>query len=512
MSTGAATRAGTNLDVLMNIMAVGNLSSPDLFHCLLTSSTFFHAAAPALYHTLPISHACFPLEGATKFTKTSRARPPSTVTSPHSPYCKDKLLQLVRKVLLEYTRFSPGHTKQYWDTGFLCYPLPNVWAVIVEPQDTNPLFTQSSPLSWPLVMCLCMGATHIFMGPYTYSRDSFGDAEIYIPPLPMLKTVCLSVPVDEADNAAALLEHCIESQSSHTFTELHLYLWDDITFIDDPLSLSPEYTSFSTASLESLKLQTTQNILPFASWSEELASLLSVCGYWTWTKSVSVYGLPEIVERYKAITASDERFTKIDLNFFDTFIKKAADDRKAASGSDAASLPERPTPLAFHSAEEMYKKNWSGVWAEGEERYYEHVVKPSDELVALREIAAETTGQPVVTFLTLCLSELRHVLYLTENPPSEMEGGSLPPKGWDQLHWDDDDLNLPVEDESDPSSDEEASEDEFLKPWAKGVPWTARSAELQVEGMDLDYEGYEMEDVDGVYVEEERNMRVGEMG
>ncbi|WVQ77889.1 hypothetical protein IAR50_007594 [Cryptococcus sp. DSM 104548] len=184
MSTSAATKVCTTHDIIANITTMGVLSSRDRFHCLLTSSTFFHATAPVLYHTLPISHACNPLKGAS----TPPTHSDAGVKMYPSSYGKGKLLVYVKQVYLDYTRFTPGRTKErYWDIDHPCYPLPDVETGIVQilPYQDR-FFFQTFPSDITCVRRLCDNAKRLFMGPCQYSYSTFGDPGTFIPYLPRL--------------------------------------------------------------------------------------------------------------------------------------------------------------------------------------------------------------------------------------------------------------------------------------------------------------------------------------
>ncbi|ODN72721.1 hypothetical protein L202_08159 [Cryptococcus amylolentus CBS 6039] len=227
----------------------------------------------------------------------------------------------------------------------------------------------------------------------------------------------MSVPLDEIDSATCFLRRYLDYQRVAIFEELHIYLRDDITFVNDPLSLDPSYTSFGAANLESLRMQMMCNILP-EFWRKKLAGFLEQCGYWSWDKGVHLYGLHETLARYESATSVGGRFRSSEEDaFITTPIQNGARGRKTTQGADATSLPAQTTPITFHSATEHYDKNWTGMWAPGEERYYAYIVKPGEEMKVLREEAAEETGHPVETFLTLSCAELQQVVELWKNPP-----------------------------------------------------------------------------------------------
>ncbi|ODO08332.1 hypothetical protein L198_00056 [Cryptococcus wingfieldii CBS 7118] len=497
MSIKASTRVGKTPDILAHIGAASDLSPRDLFSCLLTCSTFFHTFAPALYHTLPISHACNPLKGASKLLKDAAKK----ISGP--PYGKDNLLRLVKKVYLEYTCFAPGHTQDYWDVDCPCYPLPNLHSIIVQVFPKDPLFSQSSPPSMAFVQRLCAKATKLFMGPHAYSTSTLGDATVFIPTLLNLRSVCLSIPFAEAASAVELLQNYMPWQSAFAFTELHLYLWDDITPLDDPLLTNDFEGPFGPRHLDAMKERTLNVVRPVSTWEEDITEVMELCGFWSWTKSVSIYNIQSILSRHGVSTGKKHLFADHEAKYISRPIHLGQSRRKSADGSDAVSLPSQTMPITFHEALEMYDKGfWSGVWNEGEGWYYGQVVRPSEEIQKLREEVVQEIGVEPVALLALPEADLIRFLHLWQNPPKARYDLHPPNEAGETMVSD---LHLASGDPFDHefSSDEEASEDEmFLLPWEEGVDWRAQAQKIWREGMDVDYDGYEMEDVDGRYFEE----------
>lgn len=103
--TLASTQIGQTPDILQLICSY--LPRSALFSCLLTSSTFFHCAAPELYRSLHIKHARDCFVGATRQSNSFYTSSPASTNSPFSsatpprpisPYSKDALLSFVRQV------------------------------------------------------------------------------------------------------------------------------------------------------------------------------------------------------------------------------------------------------------------------------------------------------------------------------------------------------------------------------------------------------------------------------
>ncbi|WVQ71388.1 hypothetical protein IAR50_000922 [Cryptococcus sp. DSM 104548] len=122
-SPRASTLVGQTPDILSTILS--HLPPSSLFSCLLTSSAFFHSAAPLLYRELHVKHARDCFVGSTREGEasgifdvgSSLATPPS----PPDPYGKNALLKYV-KVVHIYT-----HGKN--ECPFVLHyinPLPNL--------------------------------------------------------------------------------------------------------------------------------------------------------------------------------------------------------------------------------------------------------------------------------------------------------------------------------------------------------------------------------------------------
>ncbi|ODN72722.1 hypothetical protein L202_08160 [Cryptococcus amylolentus CBS 6039] len=525
MSITPASRVGSTLDVIAHIFAVGDLASRDMYHCLLTSSTFFQAAAPALYHTLLISHACNPLKGASKTRAGAKARLETV-----SPYSKDMLLLLVQKVYLEYTQFAPGHAQDYWDFDCPCYPLPNVHSVIVQNLPKDPLWSQSSPPSIDFVKELCKMATKLHMGPYNYSYDTFGDSQIYIPLLPRLQIVCLSINAQEYDSAATLLEPYIRSKSCSSFTELLIYIWEEFSYPTSPSALlqmhkkrttappsreisEEEFTAYHHVQVQEVQGQEVKEI------SEE--ALMKICGFWSCTKSLHLYNLNTALSREKRDPAGwagaqlSERTSHIDQ-----FVQRGIHRRRqrAQGLTKAETLPDQPLPITFHTASEFFDRNlWSGIWSKEEERYYTNFVRPSTQMRKLRQQVIRETGFKEDMLLNLSEKSLNRTLKLWRKLflggdrsyfsncfglccfgsrmgtcDEESDGGESSDEG--ESNEEESDVDVWV------SSDKEASDDEFFQPWGEGIDREARHRQLQME-MFANCEGYKMEDVDEAFVE-----------
>ncbi|ODN73536.1 hypothetical protein L202_08036 [Cryptococcus amylolentus CBS 6039] len=110
-------------DILSDILV--HLPPSSLFSCLLTSSTFFHSAAPLLYRELHVKHAKDCFVGSTRERAASGIFDvgPSVPTppSPADPYSKNTLLKYVRDVHI--------HTHGKNECPFVLHyinPLPNL--------------------------------------------------------------------------------------------------------------------------------------------------------------------------------------------------------------------------------------------------------------------------------------------------------------------------------------------------------------------------------------------------
>ncbi|WVQ77898.1 hypothetical protein IAR50_007603 [Cryptococcus sp. DSM 104548] len=420
---------------------VASTSSPaDLAALMQTSTLFFHLAAPRLYRSIPISHTCNPLVGAS-------ATVPDQGELLAKPFGKDALLTFVEIVRLERCDIwqtkeeSPAGSnldgtrhvfkrKKAWYDSLQPYPLPNIRTVDIQPHpttvdhpdsspNTTPSHHQLSYISHPSFSIVCEKATHLHLS--TQDVHTYGHDEENLPflPLPRVRAVTIKARMSQIETLITMTSRLgIAFDASHKPTlELNVYVWDDVCLVDNSLPTmgsrgeEGKETRLDWQFLKDLGSHTCRH-LQTPDFKSILNSLVAYLSIQTSFHIIRFFNLPSILERYAENLG--ENVASIERMLLENF-GQVRDLQAQLYGWKE----EESVKMVFQGGEEYYDRYWNGQWLTeyvpptmmaSEEVYYRLMVNPSPSLVGLRTRMAKHADAPVSWLSSLHRDELERLL------------------------------------------------------------------------------------------------------